>query len=58
MLWRHSVGKAASASAGLILTGWMIGELTLIAFRAPIQAWFLALALIEAALSFAKLRVF
>jgi hypothetical protein len=56
ILWRHSVAKTASVLAGLVLTGWMIGELALIGFRAPIQVWFLALALIEVGLSFTKLR--
>jgi hypothetical protein len=56
ILWRHSVAKMASVLAGLVLTGWMIGELALIGFRAPIQVWFLALALIEVGLSFTKLR--
>jgi hypothetical protein len=34
----------------------MIGELTLIGFRAPIQVWFLGLGLLELGLSFAPLR--
>jgi hypothetical protein len=56
ILWRHSGAKMASVLAGLVLTGWMIGELALIGFRAPIQVWFLVLALIEVGLSFTKLR--
>lgn len=56
MLWRHSLARAASVFAGFVLIGWMIGELVLIGFRAPIQAWFLAMGLIEVGLSFTRLR--
>lgn len=52
----RSVVRIASILAGLVLTGWMIGELWLIGFRAPIQAWFLGLGLIEVGLSFTKLH--
>jgi len=59
VLLRHrSPARTTSLLAGLILTGWMIGELALIGFRAPIQAWFLGLGLIETGLSLAKLRRF
>src|SRR6516225_8449096 len=40
LLWRNSLAKTASLIAGLILTAWMTGELTLIGFQAPIQVWF------------------
>lgn len=56
ILWRHSFARTVSLLAGFILTGWMIGELMLIGFRAPIQMWFLALGLSEVGLSFTKLR--
>jgi hypothetical protein len=56
LLWRSPVAKIASLFAGLILTGWMIGELKLIGFQAPIQVWFVGLGLLEVGLSFAKLR--
>src|SRR5215472_502419 len=56
LLWRPSVAKMASLIAGLILTGWMIGELALIGFQAPIQVWFISVGLAEIGLSFAKLR--
>ncbi len=56
LLWRSSLAKMASLLAALILIGWMIGELALIGFQAPIQMWFLAVGAIEVGLSFAKLR--
>jgi hypothetical protein len=56
LLWRHSLARTVSLLAGFVLTGWMIGELMLIGFRAPIQMWFLALGLSEVGLSFTKLR--
>jgi len=56
LLWHSALAKTASQLAGLILVGWMIGELLLIGFQAPIQIWFLAVGLIEVGLSFAKLR--
>jgi hypothetical protein len=56
MVWGHSLARAASVFAGFVLIGWMIGELVLIGFRAPIQMWFLAMGLIEVGLSFTKLR--
>jgi hypothetical protein len=56
ILRRHSLAKSAAVFAGLVLTGWMIGELALIGFRAPIQVWFLGVGLLEFGLSFAPLR--
>lgn len=56
LLWHRSVARMASVFAGLILTGWMIGELKLIGFQAPIQVWFTALGLAEVGLSLTKLR--
>src|SRR5215470_927318 len=52
LLWHSSLAKMASLIAGLILTGWMVGELALIGFQAPIQFWFLAVGAIELGLSF------
>jgi hypothetical protein len=56
ILWRQSLARTFSLLAGFVLTGWMIGELRLIGFRAPIQVWFLALGLTEVGLSFTRLR--
>ena len=56
ILRRHSLAKRAAILAGVILTGWMIGELALIGFRAPIQVWFIGVGLVELGLSFAPLR--
>ena len=56
LLWRSSLAKRASLIAGLVLIGWMVGELTLIGFQAPIQVCFVAIGLVEAGLSFASLR--
>lgn len=56
LLWRSSLAKMASLIAGLVLTGWMVGELRLIGFQAPIQGCFVAVALVEVGLSFASLR--
>ena len=56
LLWRSSVAKMASFIAGLVLTAWMVGELRLIGFQAPIQVCFVAMALVEVGLSFASLR--
>ena len=56
LIWRYPAARTASLFAGIILTGWMASELRLIGFQAPIQIWFLTLALIEVGLSFAKLR--
>jgi len=56
LLWRPSVGRAASLIAGLILIGWMAGELALIGFQAPIQVFFVAVGLLEVGLSYARLR--
>lgn len=56
LIWRYSAARTTSLLAGIILTGWMAGELRLIGFQAPIQIWFLTLGLIEVGLSFAKLR--
>lgn len=53
---RHSLAKRAAIFAGIVLTGWMIGELALIGFRAPIQVWFIGVGLVEFGLSFAPLR--
>ena len=56
-LFRHeSLNRIASLIAGLVLIGWMIGELALIGFQAPIQVWFVTLGLLEVGLSFTKLR--
>src|SRR5215469_9663478 len=46
LLWRSSLAKMASLLAGLILTGWMIGEVALIGFQAPIQVWFISVGLV------------
>jgi len=56
LLWLPSVARAASLIAGLILTGWMAGELALIGFQAPIQVFFVIVGLVEIGLSFMKLR--
>jgi hypothetical protein len=56
LLWRDSVARIASLIAGLILTGWMASELTLIGFQAPIQVCFVTIGLLEVGLSFTKLR--
>ena len=56
ILWRHSIAKRAAILAGVVLTAWMIGELALIGFRAPIQVWFVGVGLLEFGLSFAPLR--
>ena len=56
ILRRHLLAKRAALFAGIVLTGWMIGELALIGFRAPIQVWFLSLGMFELGLSFAPLR--
>jgi hypothetical protein len=56
ILRRHLLANRAAIFAGIVLTGWMIGELALIGFRAPIQVWFLSLGLLELGLSFAPLR--
>src|SRR5690349_19137124 len=37
---RHPLAKRAAMFAGIVLSGWMIGELVLIGFQAPIQVWF------------------
>jgi hypothetical protein len=50
-LRRHLLAKTAAVFAGFLLTGWMIGELALIGFQAPIQVWFLSLGLLELTLS-------
>ena len=51
-----ATARIAALCAGLILTGWMIGELKLIGFQAPIQVWFVGVGLVEVGLSFTKLR--
>jgi hypothetical protein len=56
ILRRHLLAKRAALFAGLVLTGWMIGEIVLIGFRAPIQVWFLGMGLLEFGLSIAPLR--
>jgi hypothetical protein len=56
VLSRGAQAKTASVFAGLVLTGWMIGEIKLIGFQAPIQAWFVGVGLVEVGLSFTKLR--
>jgi hypothetical protein len=56
ILRRHALAKSAAILAGIILTGWMIGELALIGFRAPIQVWFVGVALLELGLSFGPVR--
>lgn len=56
ILRRHSLAKRAALFAGLVLTGWMIGELALIGFKAPIQVWFVGVGLLEFGLPFAPLR--
>ena len=53
---RHPLAQRAAMFSGLVLTGWMIGELSLIGFQAPIQLWFVGVGLLEFALSFALLR--
>jgi hypothetical protein len=53
---RHALAKRAAIFAGIVLTGWMIGELALIGFQAPIQVWFVGVGLLEFGLSFAPLR--
>ena len=47
LLWHDSVARMASLIAGLLLTGWMAGELTLIGFQAPIQVFFVTIGLLE-----------
>ena len=56
ILRSHPLAKRAAVLAGIVLTGWMIGELALIGFRAPIQVWFVGVGLLEFALSFAPLH--
>ena len=56
MLSHSGRARTASVFAGLVLAGWMICEIRLIGFQAPIQAWFVGVGLIEVVLSFAKLR--
>jgi hypothetical protein len=58
ILQRHLLAKSAAAFARFVLTGWMIGELALIGYRAPIQVWFLSLGLLELGLCFAPVRRF
>jgi hypothetical protein len=53
---RHPLAKRAAIFAGIVLTGWMIGELAMIGFQAPIQVWFVGVGLLEFGLSFAPLR--
>jgi len=53
---RHPLVKRAAMFAGIVLSGWMIGELALIGFQAPIQVWFVGVGLLEFGLSFAPLR--
>jgi hypothetical protein len=56
LVWRDSAARVASLIAGLVLTGWMAGELALIGFQAPIQVFFITIGLLEVGLSFTKLR--
>ena len=56
ILRRRAFAKNAAILAGIVLTAWMIGELALIGFRAPIQVWFVGVALLELGLSFAPFR--
>jgi hypothetical protein len=56
LLWHPSMARIASLIAGLILTGWIIGELALIGFQAPIQVSFTAVGLAEVGLALTKLR--
>ena|SRR5690349_3462551 len=56
VLGRWSAAGIASLIAGLVLIGWMAGELRLIGFQAPIQVWFVTLGLLEIGLSFTRLR--
>jgi hypothetical protein len=56
ILRRHLLAKSAAVFAGIVLTGWMIGELMLVGFRAPILVWFLGLGPLELGLSFVPLR--
>jgi hypothetical protein len=56
LIWRRAAARTICLFAGIIFTGWMIGELKLIGFQAPIQVWFSALALAEVGLSLTKLR--
>ena len=56
LLWHASLARIASLIAGLILLGWMAGELRMIGFQAPIQIWFVTLGLLQIGLSFTKLR--
>jgi len=56
LLWRASLARIASLVAGVVLLGWMAGELRLIGFQAPIQIWFVTLGLLEVGLSFTRLR--
>jgi hypothetical protein len=56
LLWSNPLAKVAGLVAGVILTAWMFGELTLIGFQAPIQVFFIIVGVLELGLSFAKLR--
>lgn len=56
ILRRHPLADKAAVLAGTILTSWMIGELALIGFKAPIQVWFVGVGVLEFGLSFAPLR--
>lgn len=52
----HPLAERIAMFSGLVLTGWMIGELALIGFQAPIQVWFAGVGLLEFGWSFARLR--
>ncbi|HYL82766.1 MAG TPA: hypothetical protein VE263_00910 [Candidatus Angelobacter sp.] len=54
ILARRAWAKTACVLAGAILAGWMIGEILLIGFQAPIQVWFVGIGLLEFGLSLAK----
>jgi hypothetical protein len=56
VLSRSALARTAAVFAGLVLTGWMIGEIKLIGLQAPIQVWFVGVGLVEIGLSFTKLR--
>lgn len=56
LLARRTFEKATVVVASCILIGWMVGEIHFIGYRAPIQAWFLALGVLELILSLMKLR--
>ena len=56
LLSGNSLAKVAGLLTGAILTAWMVGELTMIGFQAPIQVFFITVGVLELGLSFSKLR--